>query len=89
MIDFCNYKETKRLVRRQLIAGAKVALAVAKTHHPRLDFDKIAGGPRVPTGRQRLSTMERYEESQPAVIALIRLAEEETDEQAKCGHLLP
>ena len=86
--EFCNYKEAKRLVRRQLIAGAKVALAVAKTHHPRLDFDKIAGGPRVPTGRQRLSMTERYQEAQPAAIALMRLAEEETEEEAQRSHLL-
>ena len=83
MKEFCSYKEAKRLVRRQLIVGAKVALAVAKTHHPRLDFGKVALGPRVPTGRQRLSMTERYEESQPAATALMLLAEEDTEEQAK------
>ena len=57
MKKFCSYKEAKRLVRRRLIAGAKVALAVAKTHYPRLDYSKIALSPRVPTGRQRLTMM--------------------------------
>ena len=82
MKEFCGYKEAKRLVHRQLIAGAKVALAVAKTHYPRLDYSKIALGPRVPSGRQRLSMMGRYEEAQPATIALMRLAEEDTEEEA-------
>ena len=83
--DFCNYKEAKRLVRRQLIVGDKVALVVAKTHHPRLDFDKIVGRPRVPTGRQRLSMTERYQEAQSAAIALMQLAEEETNEEGYLG----
>ena len=89
MKEFCGYKKAKRLVRRQLIAGAKVALAVAKTHHPRLDFGNVALGPRVPTGRQRLSMTERYEEAQPAAIALMRLDEEDTEEQARRSRLLP
>ena len=89
MKEFCGYKEVKRLVRRQLIAGAKVALAVAKTHYPRLDYSKIALGPRAPTGRQQLSMTGRYEEAQPAAIALMRLAEEDTEEEAGRNRLWP
>ena len=89
MKEFCGYKEAKRLVRRQLIAGAKVVLAVAKTHYPHIDYSKIALGPRVPTGRQRLSMTGRYEEAQPAAIALMRLAEEDTEEEARRNRLLP
>ena len=89
MIEFCGYKEAKRLVHSQLIAGAKVALAMAKTHYPRLDYSKISLGPRVPTGRQRLSMTGRYEEDQPAAIALMRLAKEDTEEQAMRSRLLP
>ena len=89
MKELCGYKEAKRLVRCQLIAGAKVALAVAKTHYPRLDYGKIALGPRAPTGRQRLTMMGRYEEAQRAAIALMRLAEEDTEEEARRNRLLP
>ena len=72
-----------------MIAGGKVALAVAKTHHLCLDFEKIAKGPRVPTGRQRLSMTERYQEAGPTAIALMRLAEEEADSQLQRGHVPP
>ena len=89
MKEFCGYKEAKRLVRRQLIAGANVTLAVAKTHYPRLDYNKIALGPRVSTGRQRLTMTGRYEEAQPAAIDLMRLAEEDTEEEARRSRPLP
>ena len=49
MRKFCNYDKMKVLIHHQLVTGAKVALAVAKTHNPHLDLDRIkmgSGGPR-------------------------------------------
>ena len=66
-------------MRRQLIGGAKFALAVAKTHYPRMDYSLIARGPRTAPGRQRITMTGRYEAAGPAALALMRQAEEETE----------
>ena len=39
---FSNFDKAKVIVRRQLVAGAKVALVVTKTHYPRIEYSKIA-----------------------------------------------
>jgi hypothetical protein len=74
--EFCNYVNAKILVPRQLIEGAKVALAVKKTHYPWMDYSKIAKGPKASAGSQRVTMTARYQE---AIVALMRLAETETD----------
>lgn len=88
---FSNFNKAKVLVRRQLIGGAKVALSVAKTHYPRMDYSKIARGPKTAPGRQRISMTARYQEAAPApaAVALMHLAEEETDAQIERGHVPP
>ena len=48
---FSNYDKAKVLVYRQLVGGAKLALDVAKTHYPRMDYSLISRGPKVPPGR--------------------------------------
>ena len=50
---FSNFDKAKVLVRRQLVGGAKFALATAKTHYPRMDYSLIARGPKAAPGRQR------------------------------------
>ena len=42
--EFSSYNKAKKLVRHHLIGGAKFALAVAKTHYPRIDYSLIARG---------------------------------------------
>ena len=41
---FNSYEKAKLLVRRQLVGGAKVALAIAKTHYPQINFSPVARG---------------------------------------------
>ena len=77
--EFSSYSKAKVLVRRQLIGGAKFALAVTKTHYPRMDYSLIARGPTTATGRQRITMTGRYEAAGPAALTLMRQAEEETE----------
>ena len=86
---FSNFNKAKVLVRRQLVGGAKFALAVAKTHYPSMDYSKIARGPKIAPGRQRVSMTARYEAAAPAALALMHLAEKETDAQLERGHVAP
>ena len=87
--QFFNYDRVKTLVRRQLIAGGKVALAVAKTHHPRMDLRKLAEGPRISTGRQRVSMPQLYREATPAAVALMEMAEKESEAELSRGYTPP
>ena len=79
MRKFCNYDKMNVLIRHQLVAGAKVALAVAKTHNPRLDLDRIKRGPYSWITGRRVDMKPFYKQVTPAAIALVRLAEEEAD----------
>ena len=63
------FDKAKVLVRRQLVGGAKFALATAKTHYPRMDYSLIARGPKAAPGRQRVSMTGRYEAAGPAALA--------------------
>ena len=67
---FCNYDKIKHLIRHQLIAGAKVALAVAKTHIPKLDLDKIKMGPYSRISGRSVNMKPHYKKATPAAIAL-------------------
>ena len=86
---FNTFNKAKKLVRHQLIGGAKFALAVAKTHYPRMDYSLIARGPRKAPGRQRITMTGRYEAAGPAAFALVRQAEEETEDELARGHIPP
>ena len=77
--EFSSYNKAKKLVRHQLIGGAKFAHAVAKTHYPRMDYSLIAQGPKTTPNRQRISMTDRYEAVGPAALALVHRAEEETE----------
>ena len=77
--EFGSYNKAKKLVRLQLIGGAKFALAIAKTHYPRMDYSLIARGPKTAPNRQRITMTARYEAAGPAAVALMRQAEEETE----------
>ena len=78
---FCNYDKIRHLIRHQLIAGAKVSLAVAKTHNPRLDLDKVKMGPHSRISGRRVNMKPYYSKATPVAIALVRLAEEEAEEE--------
>ena len=86
---FSSFDKAKVLVRRQLIGGAKFALAVAKTHYPRRDYSLIARGPRTAPGHPRISMTARYEAAGPAAVALMLQAERETDAELARGHIPP
>ena len=79
--EFSSYNKAKKLVRLQLIGGAKFALAVAKTHYPRIDYSLIARGPKTAPNRQRITMTDRYEAAGPAASALVCQAEEETESE--------
>ena len=68
---FSKYDKAKVLVRRQLVRGAKFALAVANTHYPRMDYSLTARCPKAPPGRQRVSMTARYEATNSAAVALM------------------
>lgn len=87
--EFGSYSKAKKLVRHQLAAGAKFALAVAKTHYPRIDYSLIARGPKTGPNRQRIVMIEMYEAAAPAAAALVRQAEEESEAEAARNRLLP
>ena len=44
---FSSYEKAKLLVRRQLVGGAKVALAIAKTHYPQINYSLVVRGPKI------------------------------------------
>ena len=87
--EFSSYSKAKKLVRHQLIAGAKFALAVAKTHYPRIDYSLISRGPKTGPNRQRIIMIERYEAAAPAAFALVRQAEEEAEAEIARNRVLP
>ena len=87
--EFSSYNKAKKLVRHQLIGGAKFALAVAKTHYPRIDYSLIARGPKTGPNRQHIIMIERYEAAAPAAFALVRQAEEETEAELARNRVLP
>ena len=78
---FCNYDKIRHLIRHPLIAGAKVALAVAKTHNPRLDLDKIKMGPYARVSGRRVDMKPFHRQATPAAVALVHLAEEEAESE--------
>ena len=78
---FYNYDKIKHLIRHQLIAGAKVTLAVAKTHKPRLDLDKLKLGAHSRISGRRINMKPFYIKATPAAVALVRLAEEEAESE--------
>ena len=84
-----SYEKAKLLVYRQLVGGAKVALAIAKTHYPQMDFSLIARGPKVAPGHQRVSMMDKYEAAHSAALDLMLLAEEETEAELARALKLP
>ena len=66
-------------MRRQLVGGAKVALAIAKTHYPQINVSLVARGPKAAPGQQRVTMTDKYEASHSAALDLMLLAEEETE----------
>ena len=51
---FQYWKDIKGFVRAQLVAGAEVALALVRSHHPNVDFETVSDGP--PRGPSRTRT---------------------------------
>ena len=76
-------------MRRQLVGGAKVALAVVKTHYRKMIFSSIARGPKAAPGHQRVSMMDKYEAAHAAALDLMLLAEEETEAELARNLKLP
>lgn len=87
--EFSSYSKAKKLVRHQLIAGAKLALAIAKTHYPRIDYSLVSQGPKIGRNRQRIIMTERYEAAAPAAAALVRQVEEESEAETAHNRILP
>ena len=86
---FSSYEKAKLLVRQQLVGGAKVALAIAKTHYPQMDFLLIARGPQAAPGHRRVSMMDKYEAAHSVALDLMLLAEEETEAELARALKLP
>ena len=84
-----NFDKAKVLVGRQLVGGAKFALATAKTHYPRMDYSLIARRPRAAPGRQRVPMTARYEAAGPAALALMLQAKRETEAELSRGYNPP
>ena len=80
---FSSYEKAKLLVRRQLVGGAKVALAIAKTHYPQINFSLVARGPKASRGQRRVSMTDKYEAAHSAALDLMLLAEEETEAELR------
>jgi hypothetical protein len=76
---FSTYEQAKLLVRRQLVSGAKVKLAIAKTQYPPINFSLVARGLKAAPGQQRVTMTDKYEASHSAALDLMLLAEEETE----------
>ena len=80
---FSSYEKAKLLVRHQLVGGAKVALAIAKTHYPQINFSLVARGPKAARGQHRVTMTDKYEAAHSAALDLMLLAEEETEAELK------
>jgi hypothetical protein len=80
---FSSYEKAKLLVRRQLVGGAKVALAIAKTHYPQINFSLVARGPKAARGQRRVTMMDKYEAAHSTALDLMLLAEEETEAELR------
>ena len=76
---FSSYEKAKLLVHRQLVGCAKVALAIAKTHYPQINFSLVARGLKVAPGQQRVTMTDKYEAAHSAALDLMLLAEEEME----------
>jgi len=80
MRKFQNGEAIKGFVRAQLIAGAQVALAFARVHHPSLDLDEIGRGPPAPPGGGYVDMQEHYAVADAPAEDIICQVEVETDQ---------
>ena len=76
---FSSYEKAKLLVRPRLVGGAKVALAITKTHDLQINFSLVARGPETAPGQQLVTMTDKYESAHSAALDLMLLAEEETE----------
>jgi hypothetical protein len=75
----CDFLRTKVLVRRQLVGGAKVALAVAKAHYPDVDLGRIGQGTPPAADGGAVDLRPYYSAAADPAVKLMHLGEEETD----------
>lgn len=80
LLEKFNYgKDIKNFVRAQLVAGAEVALAFVRSHHPNVDFAAVAKGP--PPGRRKRTFMQgHYDAVESSANEIADLLVKESDE---------
>ena len=62
LLEKFNYgKDIKGFVHAQIVAGAELALAFVRSHHPNVNFVAVAKGP--PPGRRKVTFMQGHYEA--------------------------
>ena len=80
LLEKFNYgKNIKNFVRAQLVAGAEVALAFVRSHHPNVDFAAVAKGP-PPGWRKRTFMQGHYDAVECSANEIADLLVKESDE---------
>jgi hypothetical protein len=80
MQKFRRGEAIKGFIREQLVAGATVALACVRVHHPHIDLEVIGRGlPPQPDG-EKTPMIPHYDAASGPAANIIRLVESETDE---------
>jgi len=79
MRKFHNGEAIKGFVRAQLVAGARVALAFARVHHPSLNLEEVGRGLPAPPGGGYVDMREHYAAADAPAENIIRQVEVETD----------
>jgi hypothetical protein len=80
LLKFRSREKIHKLVRAQLIAGAMVALACVRIHHPHIDLKVIGKGLPEPPGGGRVDMEPHYEVARRPAEKIIRQTEIETYE---------
>jgi len=80
LLKFRSREKIHKLVQAQLVAGAMVALACVRIHHPHIDLNAIGGGLPEPPGGGRVDMEPHYEAARRPAKKIIRQAEIETYE---------
>ena len=77
---FRKAKDIHRFVKVQLVAGAKLALAWTRTHHPKLDLDTISQGFPPRRGKSGIRMTRHYDAAAvPAERMIARLLEADSE----------
>ena len=78
MQKFRRGKAIRGFVREQLVAGARVALAFVRVHHPHVNLEVVGRGLPPAPGGGRIPMEDHYEAATGPAANIIRLVEAET-----------